>query len=152
MLAYVWMYIVLQDEVVQPYEAWITLALFPVLIILAWIMDKMSKSAEPDSASKLPVMNTLEFIEVLKNEQPEEQMQPNELQRKSTLKKFLKDEMGTDDINEVNLTVLKEKVEGENVIKKGEYRKAAAALSGRRPKILKGEAFSNEANFASHLK
>ena len=55
-------------------------------------------------------------------------MQPGELQRKSTLKKFLKDEMGTDDINEVNLTVLKEKVEGENVIKKGEYRKAAAAL------------------------
>ena len=71
-LAYVWMYIVLQDEVVQPYEAWITLALFPVLIILAWIMDRMSNSAEPDSASKLPVMNTLEFIEVLKNEQPEE--------------------------------------------------------------------------------
>jgi len=41
-LAYVWMYIVLVDEVVEPYEAWITLALFPILIILAWIMDRMS--------------------------------------------------------------------------------------------------------------
>jgi hypothetical protein len=77
-------------------------------------------------------------------------MKPFELQRKRTLTKFLKDEMGTDNINEVNLTVLKEKVEGEAVVKKGEYRKAGAL--GRRPKILKGEAFSNEANFASHLK
>jgi len=79
-------------------------------------------------------------------------MAPGELQRKSTLKNFLKTEMGTDNINEVNLTVLKEKVEGTNVVKKGEYRKAfGSQLQGKRPKILKGEAFSNEANFASHL-
>lgn len=53
-------------------------------------------------------------------------MKPFELQRKKTLTKFLKDEMGTDNINEVNLAVLKEKVEGEAVVKKGEYRKAGA--------------------------
>merc|ERR1712166_584568 len=34
-IAYVWMYIVLQDELVEPYEAWITLALMPLLIIVA---------------------------------------------------------------------------------------------------------------------
>ena len=131
-LAYVWMYIVLIDEEVKPYEAWITLALFPVLIGLALIADKMSDSAEKiDPAATLPVMNTLEFIEVLKNDQPEDQMAPGELtlenskiQRKSTLKNFLKTEMGTDNINEVNLAVLKEKVEGGAVTKKGEYRKA----------------------------
>jgi len=152
-LAYVWMYIVLIDEEVKPYEAWITLALFPVLIGLALIADKMSDSAEKiDPAATLPVMNTLEFIEVLKNDQPEDQMAPGELQRKSTLKNFLKTEMGTDNINEVNLAVLKEKVEGGAVTKKGEYRKAfGSQLQGKRPKLAKGDAFTNEHNFASHL-
>jgi Ca2+/Na+ antiporter len=176
-LAYVWMYIVLIDEEVKPYEAWITLALFPVLIGLALIADKMSDSAEKiDPAATLPVMNTLEFIEVLKNDQPEDQMAPGELQRKSTLKNFLKTEMGTDNINEVNLAVLKEKVEGGAVTKKGEYRKAFGSqlqgkkkfndclnvtilficncvyfVLGKRPKLAKGDAFTNEHNFASHL-
>lgn len=68
-LAYVWMYIALLDEKVEPYEAWITLGLFPVLIILAYLMDRLGSPAEADdSAAKLPVMNTLEFIAVLKNE------------------------------------------------------------------------------------
>lgn len=79
-------------------------------------------------------------------------MAPGELQRKSTLKNFLKAEMGTDNINEVNLKDLKEKVEGTDVTKKSEYRKAfGSMLQGKRPNIHKGEAFSNEANFASHL-
>lgn len=79
-------------------------------------------------------------------------MAPGELQRKSTLKNFLKTEMGTDNINEVNLKELKEKVEGSDVVKKSEYRKAfSSAIQGKRPTINKGEAFSNEANFASHL-
>lgn len=147
------MYIVLKDEIVEPYEAWVTLALFPVLIIMALIADKLSSSAEKiDPAATLPVMNTLEFIEVLKNEQPEDQMAPAELQRKSTLKTFLKTEMGTDNINEVNLAQLKEKVEGNVPVKKGEYRKAfGSQLQGKRPKLAKGEAFTNENNFASHL-
>ena len=133
-LAYVWMYIVLKDEIVEPYEAWVTLALFPVLIIMALIADKLSSSAEKiDPAATLPVMNTLEFIEVLKNEQPEDQMAPAELQRKSTLKTFLKTEMGTDNINEVNLAQLKEKVEGNVPVKKGEYRKAfGSQLQGKK--------------------
>jgi len=60
--------------------------------------------------------------------------------------------MGTDNINEVNLTVLKEKVEGAAVTKKGDYRKAFGSLvQGKRIKLDKGEAFTNEQNFASHL-
>lgn len=72
-LAYVWMWYVLLDGIVEPHEAWITLALFVVLILMAWIADKMSEPAkENDAAHNLPIMNTLEFIEVLKNEQPED--------------------------------------------------------------------------------
>jgi len=55
-------------------------------------------------------------------------MAPGELQRKSTLKNFLKAEMGTDNINEVNLKDLKEKVEGTDVTKKSEYRKAFGSM------------------------
>lgn len=72
-LAYVWMWYVLLDGLVKPHEAWITLGLFVVLILMAWIADKMSEPAkENDAAHNLPIMNTLEFIEVLKNEQPED--------------------------------------------------------------------------------
>lgn len=60
--------------------------------------------------------------------------------------------MGTDNINEVNLTTLKEKIEGEKVVKKGEFRKGFTnMLTGKRPKISKGEEFKNESNFASNL-
>lgn len=64
----------------------------------------------------------------------------------------MKKEMGTDNINEVNLATLKEKIEGEKVVKKGEFRKGFTnMLTGKRPKISKGEEFKNESNFASNL-
>jgi hypothetical protein len=44
-IAYVWMYIVLQDEIVEPYEAWVTLSLMPILIGMALAADKMSGTA-----------------------------------------------------------------------------------------------------------
>jgi len=49
-IAYVWMYQVLSDELVEPYEAWITLALMPLLIIVALAADKMSGSGDDVSA------------------------------------------------------------------------------------------------------
>jgi len=76
-VAYVWMYICLMDEIVEPYEAWITLALFPILIIIALMADKISagKTAtdeEGDKAEKLPVLNTADFINALTSEKPDE--------------------------------------------------------------------------------
>jgi len=44
------MYQVLSDELVEPYEAWITLALMPLLIIVALAADKMSGSGDDVSA------------------------------------------------------------------------------------------------------
>lgn len=89
----------------------------------------------------------------------------------------MKKEMGTDNINEVNLATLKDKIEGEKVVKKGEFRKGFTNMLtgkkntnyflecailficknvvlyyiGKRPKISKGEEFKNESNFASNL-
>jgi solute carrier family 8 (sodium/calcium exchanger) len=39
--AYVWMYYVLSDEVVLWWEAWTTFAFFWLLILVAWIADKI---------------------------------------------------------------------------------------------------------------
>jgi len=37
--AYIWMYIVLSDDVVKPWEAWFTLLMFPALVTSAWVAD-----------------------------------------------------------------------------------------------------------------
>lgn len=76
-LAYVWMYIALMDEIVEPYEAWVTLALFPILILVALIADKMAAGKtktddEGNAAEKLPVLNTADFINALTSEKPDE--------------------------------------------------------------------------------
>lgn len=76
-LAYVWMYIALMDEIVEPYEAWVTLALFPILILVALIADKMAAGKtktddEGGAAEKLPVLNTADFINALTSEKPDE--------------------------------------------------------------------------------
>jgi hypothetical protein len=46
----------------------------------------------------LPVLNTAEFIQVMTEDKPEEQMDETQILRKTTLKNFLKKELGTDDI------------------------------------------------------
>lgn len=38
-IAYVWLYVVLLDQVVEPWEAYLTLGFFFILILMAWIAD-----------------------------------------------------------------------------------------------------------------
>ncbi len=38
--AYIWMFIVLTDQKVEPWEAWLTLAFFFILIFSAYLMDR----------------------------------------------------------------------------------------------------------------
>lgn len=67
-LAYVWMFLVLQDKEVEWYEAWITFAFFWLLILTAWIADKIQaakKQQDEDISKQLPVVNTAEFIAFL---------------------------------------------------------------------------------------
>jgi len=42
-VAYIWLFVVLLDEKVYPYEAYITLAAFPVMLIMAYIADCMRR-------------------------------------------------------------------------------------------------------------
>jgi solute carrier family 8 (sodium/calcium exchanger) len=81
-IAYVWMYLVLQDELVEPYEAWITLALMPLLIVVALAADKLSGSGDAHAALTngddiLPVLNAAEFIQLLTDEKAADKIDNN---------------------------------------------------------------------------
>lgn len=63
--AYVWMYYVLMDSLVVWWEAWTTFGFFWLLILVAWIADKIQaakKRDDEDGNKGLPVVNTAEFI------------------------------------------------------------------------------------------
>lgn len=116
-VAYVWMWYVLSDDKgqVEIWEAWVTFALFIVLIASAYGIDVcIAKNKIKPQGEELPVLNMKEFIQVLKEaeEVPEEKMEAGALQRTKTLKKFLSDNFETDDVNKVDYAQLKEKVEG----------------------------------------
>jgi hypothetical protein len=42
--AYIWLFIVVSDNDVQPYEAWLTIIMFFILIVLAFGADKYNAS------------------------------------------------------------------------------------------------------------
>jgi len=64
----------------------------------------------------------------------------------------LKKEFDTEDVRQVPTHELKEKIEGEKMNKRSEYRKGFTnMLQGKRPKIAKGSDEKFESNFASHL-
>jgi len=103
-LAYVWMFIVLDNPKVEWWEAWTTFGFFWLLILTAWIADKVqSKKDDDDEGDALPVVNTQEFIAfLLENEDKnEEEMERPMLQKQKTLKGFLKKEFDTEDVRQV---------------------------------------------------
>jgi len=62
------MFLVLRDKEVKWYEAWVTFAFFWLLILTAWLADKIQsakKREDEDIAKQLPVVNTAEFIAFL---------------------------------------------------------------------------------------
>jgi solute carrier family 8 (sodium/calcium exchanger) len=154
-VAYVWMWYCLMDEVVEMWEAWVTFALFWVLIGSAYGIDLcIAKNKIKPQGEELPVLNMKEFIQVLKEAEdvPEEKMEAGALQRTKTLKKFLSDNFETEDVNKVDYGLLKEKVEGVSSKSRSEYRKGFMdAMSGKKPKIKKGEQFKREENLAKNL-
>jgi len=46
--AYIWLFIVVGDNAVQPYEAWLTIIMFFVLIVMAFGADKYNASKQGD--------------------------------------------------------------------------------------------------------
>ena len=50
--AYVWLYICLLDGWVDPFEAWLTLAFFFILIAIAYLMDKLGANRKARALAK----------------------------------------------------------------------------------------------------
>jgi len=71
------------------------------------------------------VVNTAEFIafHLEFEDKKEEEMEMPVLQKQRTLKGFLKKEFDTEDVRQVPTHELKEKIEGEKMNKRSEYRK-----------------------------
>jgi len=46
--AYIWLFIVVSDNAVAPYEAWLTIIMFFVLIVMAFGADKYNASKQGD--------------------------------------------------------------------------------------------------------
>ena len=41
-LAYIWLYVVLLDGLVKPWEAWLTFAFFWIMLLMAYAADKLN--------------------------------------------------------------------------------------------------------------
>lgn len=66
--AYVWLYICLLDMQVAPYEAWLTFAFFPILVILAYAADYYNAPEEPQNQTVALEFTYLELQRELRRE------------------------------------------------------------------------------------
>ena len=157
--AYLWLYIVLLDQVVEPWEAWLTLAFFFILILMAWRADvyKSNKDAllNGDEEDNLPVIefHPLDiYRDLIKEKKGEASMAPEDVERREKMKAFLKETMKTDQIERISFAELKHAMEGESMLNRIKYRKQVGSfMSGKRPVIAKGEVFIKEGAHAEHI-
>ena len=61
--AYIWMFIVLTDQMVEAWEAWLTLAFFFILIYTAYCMDRWKQNKDEAANSLLAADDEKPFIE-----------------------------------------------------------------------------------------
>lgn len=155
-LSYVWLFIVLQDQEVTITEAYITLALFFVLVIFAYAADKFKNSK--DNKNKLiGDENEIPFIEYTAAEMYKELIMEKTSTNKNhekvqKMKNFVKITMGTDQIENVDFDTFKKKVEGEGMLSRIKYRHMVGnAMTGKKPVIAKGEVIKLEHAHASNL-
>jgi len=171
-IAYIWLYIVLIDSIVKPYEAYLTLSFFFFLIIMAYIADclrrRTIKSREDAKyghgenheqaadANKRPNniidKKPLDFYNVLlPQESGQKPKDEAEEKLSNEMKEFLLVEFGTTKVSEVNKDDLKAKLDGPAFIERIGYRKAVA-VNYKKEAIAKGQILRRENMKASVLK
>ena len=98
--AYVWLYIVLLDQVVKVWEAFLTLIFFFILIFFAWRADVYKSSKEKalkgEDEGSLPVIefHAIDiYRDLIKEKKGEASMDPDEVSRREKMKAFLKETM-----------------------------------------------------------
>lgn len=158
--AYLWLWIVLLDEMVEVWEGVLTFVFFVALIVLAYGADrwtaKQEASNEPEKDDdQIPVIeySAYEIYKDLLVEQKGGAPQDKEsVEKRDKMKRFLKQTMKTDQIDKVSLDELKKIVEGQGMISRIKYRKQVNNfMTGKRPVIAKYEKMKLEHAHADQL-
>lgn len=160
-LAYIWMFVVLRDQSVSVTEAWITFALFFVLIGLAFGADryktiqdaKLHENDEKTEQKPSLEYSALEvFRELISEKEGKAPKSKEEIEKRQKMKGFIKETMKTDQIEKVNLEDLKKAIDGDDLVSRIKYRKQVGnIMSGKRKVIEKGEIMKQEHAHAEHL-
>lgn len=140
--AYVWIWLVLQDSLVSPTEAWLTFAFFFVLIYLAYAADRYNRQKQQEIESNKPLIEyaAVEIYRELINEKNGEAAKTKEdVEKREKMRAFIKETMKTDQIDRVNLEDLKKAIDGDNMISRIKYRRQVGTMmTGKREVIAKG--------------
>jgi len=151
--AYIWMFIVLMDQKVEAWEAWLTLVFFFLLIGSAYAMDRYKAHQVAQDTTLLEEetpFSEWSALEIYKEliEEKQGNSPGSEAQKAKILemKTFLKASMNTDQIEKVNLDDLKKAIDGDNMMTRIKYRRQVTNfIAGKqRAPIAKGEIIKQE--------
>lgn len=171
-IAYIWLYVVLIDGIVKPYEAYLTLGFFFALILMAYIADccrrKTTKQREdakfghdvaeahgvedkrkPDM-SRVRTLDAVDFYQKLLPIEAGQPVDKKDEQMTAEMKEFLMVEFGTTKVSEVNKDALKAKLDGPALIERINHRKAVA-VNYKKEAIAKYQVLRRENKSASSL-
>ena len=137
-------------------EAILTFVFFPTLVITCYSIDCYNASQEEkkqDGDDDVVLKYT--YVEVMRELIKEKtsggkDLTPEEEQKKKEMKRYLRETMGTDKVDEINPDELKQKMEGVSLVSRVQYRKAVG-LSKTRPTVAKGEVAKFENLHADNL-
>lgn len=158
--AYLWLFYVLYDQIVEIWEAWLTLIFFFILVGLAFGADKYNSSKNESLLEKKEAdetQNHIEFTaaqifrELIKEKKGE--ADPETEGDREKMKSFLKETLKTDNIGTLKLEDVKAVTgEGEHLISRVKHRRAVGNfMAGKKPVIAKGEVFKAELAHADLL-
>lgn len=175
-VAYIWLYVVLLDGKVQPWEAYLTLGFFFALIIMAYIADCLRRKtikaredakfghghqhAEAEGAGEaaakvadlgdVRTLTAVDFYNTLLPIEAGEAVQKEGQKTATDMKEFLLVEFGTTKVSEVGLEALKAKLEGPALIERISHRKMVA-VNYKKEAIAKYQVVRRENKSAAAL-
>jgi len=158
--AYIWLWIVLLDQMVEVWEGVLTLVFFMILIVLAYGADRFTaqKAAAEEGNQEEEIKPIIEYSayqiykDLLIEQKGGAPQDKDSVEKRDKMKRFLKQTMKTDQIDKVSLDELKKVVEGEGMISRIKYRKQVGnMMTGKRPVIAKFEKMKLEHAHADQL-
>lgn len=152
--AYLWLWYCLLDQQVSMAEAWWTLGFFFILVLMSFGADRYKASqVKEEVEDDKPVIefSAMDIYRTLINEK-NGQVNPEDKQKSEKMKKFLKDTLKTDQIEQIQLEELKKVVEGDKMLSRIQYRRQVGnMMAGKRPVVGKGEVMKLEHAHAEHI-